>query len=737
MTTATLSVLVLAAILLAATATYYTVNEAALNRKLSGLVADADLAKRDAEVSRASAAKAESAAQLLQAEATSARDQALEARRRHRELLYAAHIRQADEALRVGDIRRAHDLLNQQLAQPGLADLRGFEWHWLRRQMFTDPPVTALSMHNARCLRFSPDGRWLAVGDSLGVCWLLDAATKEVVRSWPTMHRMIESVSISPSSKQIATAGHDRSVCVWDVQTAGLMAKLPLPSDQSSWRAEFLCERRLAATSRTGTTFVFDIERESQKTTLTTQLTEVFAIAASPERNLIAQLGCDGVELFASESLEPHGLIAFSQRRPGGKSLRFSPSGKRLAFDDGDRRVYVYDVQDPQTPQSILDRTILDEVRGVDFSSDESQLAVCSSTGGIHIWSLDTESESIQSRPTRLEWQAHSDRINSVAYSTEGELVSTGRDNRLCVWRLSRSPLMRVLSDATFPDAYRCGIAVAPGGWLAAANDHGIQLWDINSRTLRATMDPQGRRRERVAISIDGKWLAAAGSEQDPFVEVWSLAELQSGGKPLWRLEGQASRQLMFAPDNRTLIVTQWEQNRVLALNPLTGEILKTFNAPQCWSAAFAPDSSQLSVASLDHIDVWDVSTGRHQHRLSGQDSTTTTVSYSPDGRWIASGSKERSIRLWEASNGRAQFHLLGHRDWIEQVAFSHDSRSLISLSRDGTIKVWHVSTGELLCDLWQSTPNRPFHIALSADGDWVAIRFEYGQIAILDTSAF
>jgi WD40 repeat protein len=725
--------LLLASLLLAATASFYTIHEANLNRQLSELVVNATTSQRVANASRADAAVAESAARHLQQEATRARDQASQTQRAHRDLLYAAHVKRADTALRAGDIRGADDFLNREIPPPGAPDSRGFEWHWLRRHMHTEPPVTEVSLHNPRCVRFSPNAQWLAVGDSMGVCWLLDATTKEVVRSWPTTHEMVESVSFSPSSSRLATTGHDGVVSVWAPQTAALIDKFEVPGGPF-WQADFIDETRLLVSSRTGPTIVLDTAKVKEAVTLGAGFTEVFAIAASTAGGLLAQLGHDGVKVFRSDSFENSASIAFG--RSGGKTLCLSQSGKRLACDTGAHQVSVYDVQDPRVPKPILVRTILDEVRGLSFSPDESWLAVCSNTGSLHVWSLD--SEDLIESGVSLEWQAHQDRANSVSFSPTGEeLVSVARDDHLRVWNPSPRRLASVLSEATFTSGHIADISLSPTGeWLAAGNEHGIVLWEIETRGLRQHIDSQGRRRQSVVVSPDGKRLAAAGDADDPFVEMWEVSQLAFDGNPSWRIEAQGCRCLTFSPDSRQLIVADWSGDRTLVLDSKTGSVTSELETEQCWWAACSPDGGQLAVAMLDHIDVWDCSTWKQLLQLRGHSVTTTTVAYSPDGQWLASGSKDRSIRLWDVASGRERFRLLGHLDWVEQVAFSPDSRSLVSTSRDGAIKVWHAASGELLCDLWRDATNRPFRLAFDPAGRFLAVRVELGQILLFDIAA-
>ncbi|MEZ6060016.1 MAG: serine/threonine-protein kinase [Planctomycetaceae bacterium] len=281
--------LALASVMLLGMGTYYTVQQA----RLTGSLKDKT---NEAEVSRKAATR-------LAVEAEEIRDEALTARRDHRELLYAAHIREVADALAAGDMRHADDFLNRQLPAADDSDLRGLEWYWLRKQCSIGKPLHEVAFSNPRCLQYSPDQRWLAVGDSEGDCFLLNADTMEIVRSWTTPHDMVESVSFSPSSELLATAGDDL-VAVWDVKTNLLLQSMTMTVEQFSWKASFIDDQRLVAWSRRDKVMILDMSDPTSQTELATNVDEVRDVAVWHPRKLLAVLGRTGLQRFNSESLQ-------------------------------------------------------------------------------------------------------------------------------------------------------------------------------------------------------------------------------------------------------------------------------------------------------------------------------------------------------------------------------------------------------------------------------------------------
>jgi WD40 repeat protein len=177
---------------------------------------------------------------------------------------------------------------------------------------------------------------------------------------------------------------------------------------------------------------------------------------------------------------------------------------------------------------------------------------------------------------------------------------------------------------------------------------------------------------------------------------------------------------IAFSPDGKTLAAGSFNDNNnnIKLWDVPSGKELRTLKGHPGFveSVAFSPDGKTLASGSADHtIKLWDVTSGQELHTLAtaaqpflqslpipflwlgGHSDTVKSVTFSPDGKTLASGSLDKTIKLWDVASGKELCTLSGNSEPVFSVAFSPDGKTLYSDSKDNTIKIWDIASGKEL----------------------------------------
>jgi WD40 repeat protein len=118
-------------------------------------------------------------------------------------------------------------------------------------------------------------------------------------------------------------------------------------------------------------------------------------------------------------------------------------------------------------------------------------------------------------------------------------------------------------------------------------------------------------------------------------------------------------------------------------------------------SVSWSPDGRRLATASEDGTaKVWDAASGLELLTLKGHTGEVLSVSWSPDGERLATGSWDDTAKVWDGAGGRELFTLRGHTRPVSSLTWSPDGRRLATSSGDGTAKVWDAAGGPELLTL-------------------------------------
>lgn len=387
----------------------------------------------------------------------------------------------------------------------------------------------------------------------------------------------------------------------------------------------------LATGGLDGTIRLWDVETGKFIKCLVGHNSYVYRVAWSPDGNTLASAGAyDGsVGLWDVKS----GILRRAIRSPHGvvTYVAWAPNGRQIAFSTGGSgHVLVYDV-----------------VRG-EYLNNDKEKEVALGVG-----------------------------ISAIDWSPDGLFVGFVSTNTpVSLWQLSavrQNKFLLTEGDITYSFAFS-----RDGKEVAVAGAKGIRVYDFETEKVTRTLEAPA---SSVAYSPDGKLLASAPA--NGVVQLWEA----STGKPVKTLTGSATSSLSWSADSKLLATTT--TTTAVVWDVEAAKPKQAFDACGLYPPLWSPGKPFVNGLYTNSPSVCDPASGKRICKLEGHTAPVYAFAWSRDGKMLATGSADGTVRIWEMPSGMPLATYKGHTALVHAVTWMPDSKSLASASSDKTVRLW------------------------------------------------
>ena len=531
---------------------------------------------------------------------------------------------------------------------------------------------------------------------------LWEIKSGRLVRTFWGHERIISALSCSPSLKTFISGDVHGIIKIWDIETGKELHTLSGHSRQIYSLDYSPDGKRFISASTDGTIAIWDAENGTELNVFGDS-NEVTYAQYSPDGRYIVSSSANSLLIWDAANGRKHKILE------EGKlvwSASWSPDGKEIVSVNDDCIITIWNVETGQKIKSFASGDNEKRQNAVYISEKN---IVSWSYQGIKVWNTETTQKIKEIHHNESSFNLTYGRSN-VPNGTHSVCISDDR-RFLVTGNYATIRIIDYDSGKTLQNLNGTVSSIRSARFDRNANNiifgQSMDSWKSIFDVRHLKMQQYGYEYEAYSTatgfspiyyyekhSKDGKYIVSIGITKKTI----HVLDAQRNGRRLKELmQGAIYNCAAFSPDNKKVVIGGQEDNtgniKIWEWDSKeSGKILHSFSSEPTYAVSYSPDGQLIASGHYYAIKIWNADSYREMYTLRGHTNSVKTVTFSPDGKFLVSGSSDSTIRIWDIHTQKEIVCIDDGLGDINSIEYSSDGKCIIIASSDGSVYLYDVN---------------------------------------------